>query len=93
VFSQTYDVTEKAQRGLNRVRGKTLSEALFALAFVTSVPSLQELKAIVEIISKNSFAEEIASFSLVNLDGKLTGRRPSLLSGITFSIAVLISLG
>jgi hypothetical protein len=79
-FSADVNLTEQVEQSLERVRGKTLQEALFSLALMGRSPQVDKLRKQVEEEAKQYPLQHL--FQSLSLDerGRVTGRKPSMLS-------------
>src|SRR5205807_1124326 len=75
-----FEVSEFQEKTRESVKGKTIQQALFALAFIGRSPQIHVLrKQVVESAKKFPF-HGLISVTTVNEEGKTVGRRPAMLS-------------
>lgn len=79
-FSADVDLTEQVERSLERVRGKTLEEALFSLALMGRSPQVDKLREQVEEEAKQYPLQHLFQSLSLGEKGRVTGRKPSVLS-------------
>lgn len=72
------DVTAAAREAAERVRGKPLSEAVFALALMASSPEVDKLRKRVKDSSKKYGLTYFLPMRQLSEDGRVVARRPSL---------------
>jgi Domain of unknown function (DUF4209) len=74
------DVTAFDEQARERVKGKTLLEGLFALAFIGPVPRVESLRQLVEEHAQRFPFGSLVPVQAVNSAGKMVGNRPSILT-------------
>jgi hypothetical protein len=79
VISSSVDFTEFAERARENVRGKSLLDALVALARMLVPPNKAELRKNVEESARGSISA-LVSMDIVNDAGRVVARRPSRFS-------------
>jgi hypothetical protein len=78
-ISVPFDVTEFQERARELVKGKTLPQALQALAFIGSFPRVDTLRELVVASLKQFPFRSLASVVAINDSGKTVGKRPALI--------------
>jgi len=76
----SFDVTELQEKAREHVKGKTLQEALFSLAFIAPVPHVEALRKLVLEMSKQFPFQALIPVVAMNSSGKTVGQRPSIMS-------------
>jgi len=79
-FEMPFDVTTLQEKAREQVKGKTLQEALFVLAFIGSSPRVDSLRKQVIETAKQFPFQALVPVVAVNDTGKTVGRRSSILS-------------
>lgn len=74
------DVTAFEEQARANVKGKTLLEGLFALAFIGPVPRVESLRQLVENHAQRFPFRSLVPVQAVNGMGKVIGNRPSILT-------------
>ncbi len=74
-------MTELSERAREAVKGKSLRDALFALACMGSSPQVDTLRRRVQELAKQFPFQHLIVEEDLNELGKVVGRRPSMLSG------------
>jgi hypothetical protein len=74
------DVTAFDEQARARVKGKTLLEGLFALAFIGPLPRVEALRQLVEEHAQQFPFRSLVPVQVVNSAGKAVGNRPSILT-------------
>ncbi len=77
-YSLSMDVTDAAREAAERVKGRPLPDALFALALMPLSPSVDKLRKRVKDFSKKYGLTYIFPMRQLSEDGRVVGRRPSL---------------
>jgi hypothetical protein len=80
VRSAEIEIMEHVKEARKRVAGKTLLEALLALAFISGFPSLAELNASVEEMAGEYVFQHLLHEVVINEYGRTIARKPSSLS-------------
>jgi hypothetical protein len=79
-FSSSIDISKSVEEAQQRVKGKTIREALFALAFLVSPPDVKQLHAQSEKMVAETPLQHLFAAAIVNSSGKVIGRKPSAVS-------------
>lgn len=79
-ISQTFDLTQQATAAIESVKGKGFQEAVIALALVSEVPAMKEIRTLVETLAKESPIMAIMPIIKKDAQGRTIGHRASMLS-------------
>lgn len=79
-IESSFDVTELQEKAREHVKGKTLQEALFSLAFIAPVPRVEALRKLVLEMAKQFPFQALIPIVAMNSSGKTVGHRPSMMS-------------
>ncbi|GBE56086.1 hypothetical protein BMS3Bbin16_00284 [archaeon BMS3Bbin16] len=78
--STEINLEDTAKAAVERVKGKSLFDALFALATLVSSPKVTLLQDDVENLAKDYPVRHLFPTSIVNDSGRITGKMPNMLS-------------
>lgn len=80
-ISQEVDLTPMVEQAILSVQGKSLRDAIFSLCVIGSPPTVQSLRAMVDNMAMETPLQFLFPLNIINENGKIVGRRNSLLSG------------
>jgi hypothetical protein len=76
----SFDVTKLQETAREHVKGKTLQQALFLLAFIAPPPHVEYLRNLVLDLAKQFPMQALIPSVAINDSGKTVGNKPSMLS-------------
>lgn len=79
-FSSSIDISKSVEEAQQRVKGKTIREALFILAFLVSSPDVKQLRKQTKEMAAETPFQHLFAAAIVNSSGKVIGRKPSATS-------------
>jgi hypothetical protein len=77
-FSCSVDISQITEEASNSVKGKTLHDSLFALAFLASSPNVSDLRKKVEERASKFGLDFAIPVHILDEKGKIKGRRPGI---------------
>lgn len=87
ISSGTIDLTKQIESAIAIVKGKSLPDAIFALALFTSPVCRKSMERFVDEMAKKSPLFAFISSNVVNSSGKVVAKRDSLINGSTDQVA------